>query len=93
MARSGVQKEQLYVNLIGRMKRKEAPLGKLTLGEVTDLAEEFKVKASDVVIAEAMEAHRSLNRGGGRIKLVDAKPSLGRAIQAAERLGIKLAQN
>jgi L-serine dehydratase len=35
----------------------------------------------------------SLNRGGGRIKLVDAKPSLKEAIQAAERLGVKLAQN
>jgi L-serine dehydratase len=35
----------------------------------------------------------SLNRGGGRIKLVDAKPSLKEAIQAAEKLGIKLAQN
>ena len=34
----------------------------------------------------------SLNRGGGRIKLVDAKPSLQEAVQAAERLGIKLAQ-
>jgi L-serine dehydratase len=33
----------------------------------------------------------SLNRGGGRIKLVDAKPSLDKAIAAAERLGIKLA--
>jgi hypothetical protein len=49
MAGSGVQKEQYYVNLIGRMKRKEAPLGKLTLGEVTDLAEDFKVKASDIL--------------------------------------------
>jgi L-serine dehydratase len=34
----------------------------------------------------------SLNRGGGRIKLVDARPSLQEAIQAAEKLGIKLAQ-
>jgi hypothetical protein len=34
----------------------------------------------------------SLNRGGGRIKLVDAQPSLGKAVEAAERLGIKLAQ-
>ncbi len=33
----------------------------------------------------------SLNRGGGRIRLVDAKPSLDKAIQAAEKLGIKLA--
>jgi len=52
------QKEKYYKNLIGRMKRKEASLGKLTLGEVVDLAEEFRVKASDVVIAEAMEAQR-----------------------------------
>jgi L-serine dehydratase len=34
----------------------------------------------------------SLNRGGGRIKLVDAKPSLKEAMLAADRLGIKLAQ-
>jgi hypothetical protein len=68
-------------------------LGELTLGEVTDLAEEFRVKASDVVIAEAMEAHQAMNRGGGRIKLVNARPSRKMAIEAAERLGIKLAQN
>lgn len=35
----------------------------------------------------------SLNRGGGRIKLVDAQSYLEQAIQTAERLGIKLAQN
>jgi len=34
----------------------------------------------------------SLNRGGGRIRLVDARPSLQEAIQAAGKLGIKLAQ-
>jgi len=34
----------------------------------------------------------ALNRGGGRIKLVDAKPSLKEALFAAERLGIKVAQ-
>ncbi len=34
----------------------------------------------------------ALNRGGGRIRLVSAKPSLEDAIRAAEKLGIKLAQ-
>lgn len=34
----------------------------------------------------------SLNRGGGRLRLVDARPSLSEAIRAAERLGIKLTQ-
>ena len=34
----------------------------------------------------------ALNRGGGRIKLVDARPSLKEALLAAERLGIKVAQ-
>jgi L-serine dehydratase len=34
----------------------------------------------------------SLNRGGGRIKLMDAKPSLEEALLVAERLGIKVAQ-
>ena len=34
----------------------------------------------------------ALNRGGGRIKLVDARPSLEEALLAAERLGIKVAQ-
>jgi L-serine dehydratase len=33
----------------------------------------------------------SLNRGGGRIKIVDARPSLSEAIAAAEGLGITLA--
>jgi L-serine dehydratase len=34
----------------------------------------------------------ALNRGGGRIRLVNAKPSLEDAVRAAEKLGIKLAQ-
>jgi len=34
----------------------------------------------------------ALNRGGGRLKLVDAKPSLAAAQTAAARLGIKLAE-
>lgn len=34
----------------------------------------------------------ALNRGGGRLKLVDASPSLAEAQQAAARLGIKLAE-
>ncbi len=35
----------------------------------------------------------SLNRGGARLKLVDAQPSLREAELAAKRLGIKLAEN
>ena len=35
----------------------------------------------------------ALNRGGGRLKLVDASPSLAQAQEAAARLGIKLAEN
>jgi L-serine dehydratase len=34
----------------------------------------------------------ALNRGGGRLKLVDASPSLAEARTAAARLGIKLAE-
>lgn len=34
----------------------------------------------------------ALNRGGGRLKLVDASPSLAEAQSAAARLGIKLAE-
>lgn len=34
----------------------------------------------------------AMNRGGGRIRLVDAKPSLAEARNAAQRLGIKLAE-
>jgi L-serine dehydratase len=34
----------------------------------------------------------ALNRGGGRLKLVDARPSLTEAQSAAARLGIKLAE-
>ena len=33
------------------------------------------------------------NRGGGRLKLVDARPSLAKAQAAAEKLGIKLAED
>ena len=35
----------------------------------------------------------ALNRGGGRLKLVDARPSLAEAQAAAEKLGIKLAED
>jgi L-serine dehydratase len=34
----------------------------------------------------------AMNRGGGRLKLVDARPSLAEAQAAAARLGIKLAE-
>jgi L-serine dehydratase len=34
----------------------------------------------------------ALNRGGGRIRLIDVRPSLAEAREAAERLGIKLAE-
>ena len=34
----------------------------------------------------------SLNRGGGRLRLLEAEPSLEEAILAAKRLGIKLAE-
>lgn len=34
----------------------------------------------------------AMNRGGGRLKLVDARPSLAEARSAAARLGIKLAE-
>ncbi|NWF56771.1 MAG: L-serine ammonia-lyase, iron-sulfur-dependent, subunit alpha [Syntrophaceae bacterium] len=46
------------VDVVKRMKRKGLPLGRLTLGEVIGLAEDLKVRASDVVLAEAMEANR-----------------------------------
>jgi L-serine dehydratase len=32
------------------------------------------------------------NRGGGRVAIVDAKPSLEEALEAAQRLGIELAE-
>jgi hypothetical protein len=35
----------------------------------------------------------ALNRGGGRIRLIGARPSLKEAVAAAEKLGIKLAQS
>jgi L-serine dehydratase len=58
MGRTAPQKEKFFKDLTAKMKETGAPLGKLTLGEVIDLAETFKVKASDVVISEAMEVHR-----------------------------------
>jgi L-serine dehydratase len=68
------------------MKRKEALLGKLT-----QIAEP-EVQRNVIEATKTNVRIDSLNRGGGRIRLVDAKPSLEQAIQAAERMGIKLAQ-
>jgi hypothetical protein len=73
-----VQKELYYANLMGRLKRKETPLGKLTLGEIIDLAEEFRVEASNVVIAEAMEAQRlTSGEASRRCSGLQVQPSLG----------------
>jgi L-serine dehydratase len=58
MEKAAARKEKFFRDLAAKMKGTGAPLGKLTLGEVIDLAEKFKVKASEVVISEAMEVHR-----------------------------------
>jgi L-serine dehydratase len=52
-----VMRDEFYNNLRDVMKKKNIPVGKLTLGEIIELADLLKVKASDVVIAEAMELH------------------------------------
>jgi hypothetical protein len=47
----------------------------------------------DEVLRSVLDAFvDALNRGGGRLKLIDAKPSLAAAQTAAARLGIKLAE-
>ncbi|MDI7259725.1 MAG: L-serine ammonia-lyase, iron-sulfur-dependent, subunit alpha [Thermodesulfobacteriota bacterium] len=52
------ERDNFYKNLITATKEKEAPIGKLTLGEIIDLADQLKVRASDIVIAEAMVVHQ-----------------------------------
>jgi len=59
--------------------------------EITQI-EQPEVQRITIEATERNAMVDSLNRGGGRIKLVDARPSLQEAIQAAEKLGIKLAQ-
>ena len=59
--------------------------------EITQI-EQPEVQRITIEATERTAMVDSLNRGGGRIKLMDARPSLQEAIQAAERLGIKLAQ-
>ncbi len=58
MKKGAEGKERAIKKLIDKLKRKEIPWGRLTLGEIIDLGEELKVKASDVIIAEAMAAHQ-----------------------------------
>ena len=50
-----MKRDVFFESLITNIKKKGARLGKLTLGEVIALADELKVRASDIVIAEAME--------------------------------------
>ena len=59
--------------------------------EITQI-EQPEVQRINIEATERSAMVDSLNRGGGRIKLVNAKPSLQEAISAAEKLGIKLAQ-
>jgi len=59
--------------------------------EITQI-DEPEVQRISIEATEGSAMIDALNRGGGRIKLVDAKPSLEKAITAAKRLGIKLAQ-
>jgi L-serine dehydratase len=54
--------EDFYRRLIERIRQKGMPIGKLTLGEILHLADQFDVRASDVVIAEAMAIHELTNR-------------------------------
>jgi L-serine dehydratase len=56
------RQEDLYMRFIERIREKEMPVGKLTLGEIIHLADQLSVKASDVVIAEAMAAHHLTHR-------------------------------
>ncbi len=53
-----MKKDDFFKSLIKAIRKKKVPIGKLILGEVIDLADRLKVRASDIVIAEAMEVHR-----------------------------------
>ena len=55
--------------------------------------DEPEVQRMTIVATEVNAMVDALNRGGGRISLVDAKPSLQEAFAAAKKLGIKLAQS
>lgn len=59
--------------------------------EITEIKEP-EVQRISIEATEGNAVIDSLNRGGGRLRLVDARPSLSEAVRAAERLGIKLAQ-
>jgi L-serine dehydratase len=52
-----MKENNFFKSLVGKLKRKKALIGQLTFGEVVGFAEAFKVRTSDIVIAEAMEAN------------------------------------
>jgi len=53
-----MKKDDFFKNLIATMNQQNTPFGKLTLGEIIDLADQLKVRASDIVVAEAIEVHK-----------------------------------
>ena len=59
---------------------------------VISQVEEPEVQRIEIEATERSAMIDALNRGGGRIRLIDVRPSLAEAREAAERLGIKLAE-
>jgi L-serine dehydratase len=55
--RKGKKQEDFYRGLLDHIRQKEMPVGSLTLGEIIGLADQLKIRVSDVVIAEAMASH------------------------------------
>lgn len=55
--------------------------------------EEPEVQRIRIEAAERSASVHALNRGGGRLKLLDASPSLAEARAAAARLGIELSES
>ncbi len=53
-----MKKDDFFKSLIRAINKKKFPIGKLILGEIIDLADRLNVRASDIVVAEAMEVHR-----------------------------------
>jgi len=52
-----MRNDQFFKSLTTDIRKASAPEGKLTLGELVDLAEKLNARLSEVVIAEAMVAH------------------------------------
>jgi L-serine dehydratase len=100
-ARRAINVPGILMGAVFGASTKDIKMYNKVLKEVSKKGIEVKISQVDEpevqrITIEATEVSAmvdALNRGGGRIKLVDAKPSLREAIAAAEKIGIKLAES